>query len=85
MAFAVVFVKGPTDRLVYINDGAVAEGRTNKHYAVEEGRNTFELKQSPQGPPNSVTAEILAQDPPMEVDLTPPARPPSTPPISPPG
>lgn len=72
MAFAVVFVKGPPKRLVYINDGDAPEGRTNKHYAVQEGQNTFELKQSPHGPPNSVTDNIVSKDPPMEVDLTPP-------------
>lgn len=71
MAFAAVYVKGPPERLVYINGGDVAEGRTNKHYAVQEGPNTFELKQSPRGPASSVTATILSKDPPMEVDLTP--------------
>lgn len=73
MAFAVVFVKGPPDRLVYINDGDAPEGTTNKAYAVEEGWNTFELKSSPKGPAFSVTANVVNQDPPFEVDLTPPA------------
>ncbi|MCZ6860952.1 MAG: hypothetical protein O7I42_11875 [Alphaproteobacteria bacterium] len=72
MAIAVVYVKGPPERLVYINDGEVAEGRTNKHYPVEEGPNTFELKKSPRGPAYSLTENIVAKDPPMEVDLTPP-------------
>ena len=72
MNFAVVFVKGPAERLVYINDGDVPEGRTNKHYAVEEGQNTFELKSSSRGPAHSVTANIVSRTPPMQVDLTPP-------------
>ena len=71
MAFAVVFVKGPPDRWVYINDGDEPEGKTNKHYPVQEGRNTFELKASPRGPAVSRTIDVVAQDPPMEVDLTP--------------
>ena len=71
MVLAVVYVKGPAERLVYINDGEVPEGRTNKHYAVEEGPNTFELKLSSRGPASSVTANIVSKNPPMEVDLTP--------------
>lgn len=72
MAFAIVFVKGPPGRWVYINDGDEPEGRTNKRYAVEEGDNTFELKASSKGPAVSRLVTVIAQDPPMEVDLTPP-------------
>ena len=71
MAFAVVFVKGPPGRWVYINGGREPEGKTNKHYPVEEGWNTFELKASPKGPAVSRRVDVVAQDPPMEVDLTP--------------
>ncbi len=69
--FAVVFVKGPPDRRVYINGGEEPEGKTNKHYAVRAARNTFELKASPKGPAVSRTVDVVSQDPPMEVDLTP--------------
>lgn len=70
MAFAVVRVSGPPGRMVYINGGGTPEGETNKYYAVEEGRNSFELKASPKGPAVSRVVDIVAQDPPMEVDLT---------------
>ncbi len=69
MAFAVVMVKGPPNRLFYVNGGVDSEGRTNKHYAVEVGFNTFELKASPSGSAISKTVNVLAQDPPMVVDL----------------
>lgn len=72
MPFAVVLVKGPEGRLVYINDGDEPEGRTNRPYAVEEGINTFELKASFQGPAVFRRVNVVAQDPPQEVDLTPP-------------
>ncbi len=71
MSFAVVLVTGPPGRLVYINGGNAPEGQTNKRYAVEEGPNTFELKASPKGPAVSRVANVVAQDPPFEVDLTP--------------
>lgn len=71
MAFAIVFVKGPPGRFVYINDGDEPEGRTNKHYAVQEALNTFELKASARGPAVSRIVDVVSQDPPMEVDLTP--------------
>ena len=71
MPFAVVLVTGPEGRLVYINDGDEPEGRTNRPYAVEVGINTFELKASPQGPAVFRRVNVVAQDPPQEVDLTP--------------
>jgi len=71
MAFAVVRVTGPNGRLVYINGGRAPEGLTNKEYAVEEGLNTFELKASPKGPAMSRRVNVITQDPPMVVDLTP--------------
>ena len=69
MSFAVVFVRGKPGRWVYINDGDEPEGRTNKHYAVQEGLNTFELKASHRGPAVSRTVNVVAQDPPMRVRL----------------
>jgi hypothetical protein len=72
MPFAVVFVKGPQGRLVYINDGDETEGRTNRHYPVQVGVNTFELKASARGPAVLRRLAVVAQDPPQEVDLTPP-------------
>ncbi len=71
MSFARVRVTGPADRLVYINGGRRPEGRTNEEFVVDEGQNTFELKASPKGPAAVRTVNVVASDPPMEVDLTP--------------
>ena len=46
MVWAAVFVKGTENRRVYINGDNDPAGKTNKHYAVETGWNTFELKAS---------------------------------------
>lgn len=68
MPFAVVFVKGPPGRWVYINDGDEPEGKTNRHYPVTVSRNTFELKASNRGPAVSRVVDVVSRDPPMVVD-----------------
>ncbi len=73
MAWAAVFVKGPENRRVYINGDNEPAGKTNKNYAVETGWNTFELKASRLGSAVSKTVDVAVKDPPMVVDLTPPA------------